>query len=58
MAKTVDISSKRLLGLDSTNWVQWVTGDTQAEAVTLLANELQFISRATDVLIKVRSTVW
>ena len=55
MTKTIDISSKRLIGIAPTLWACWLTGDATGEAGDLLANELQFIGRATDVVIKVRS---
>ncbi|MBK8046833.1 MAG: Rpn family recombination-promoting nuclease/putative transposase [Anaerolineales bacterium] len=55
MTKKADISSKRLIGIAPTPWACWLTGDATGEAGDLLANELQFIGRATDVVIKVRS---
>ena len=55
MAKTVDISSKRLIGLSATAWVQWLTGDAAATAQEVLGSELQFTSRTDDILIKVHS---
>ncbi|MBK8046315.1 MAG: Rpn family recombination-promoting nuclease/putative transposase [Anaerolineales bacterium] len=55
LTKKADISSKRLIGIAPTLWACWLTGDATGEAGDLLANELQFIGRATDVVIKVRS---
>jgi predicted transposase YdaD len=55
LAKVVDIGSKRLIGMSPTPWVRWLTGDEEAVAQEMLGNELQFVSRANDVLIKVRS---
>jgi len=55
LTKAIDISSKRLISLSATAWVQWLTGDAQAEVQELLGSELQFVSRVNDILIKVHS---
>lgn len=55
MTKTADIGSKRLISLAPATWVRWVTGDPTAEALDFLSGEFEWVSRATDVLIKARS---
>ncbi len=55
MTKTADIGSKRLISLAPQAWVRWVTGDPTAEALDFLSGEFEWVSRATDVLIKARS---
>lgn len=55
MPATADIGSKRLIELAPNRWVRWLTGDPTAEALDFLSGEFQWVARATDVLIKVRS---
>ncbi len=55
MAKTADISSKRLIGLAPTTWARWLTGEPMVEAREVLSGEFQWVSRATDVLLKASS---
>lgn len=55
MAQTADIGSKRLISLAPATWVRWVTGDPTAEALDFLSGGFEWVSRATDVLIKARS---
>lgn len=56
MAKTADIGSKRLISLAPDTWVRWLTGDPTAEALDFPSGEFEWISRATDVLLKARSS--
>ena len=56
MAKSADIGSKRLISLAPTEWVRWLTGDESAQALEIISGEFQWIERATDALIKVRSS--
>src|SRR5437016_6106908 len=58
MAGTVDIGSKRLISLAPTPWVRWLLGDNSLEALDLLSSDFQWVARANDVLIKVRSPVY
>ena len=58
MARTVDIGSKRLISLAPTTWVRWLTGDNSLEVVDFLSGDFQWVARANDVLIKVRSPEW
>ncbi len=58
MARTVDIGSKRLISLAPTTWVRWLTGDNSLEVVDFLSGDFQWVARANDVLIKVRSPAW
>lgn len=55
MAKTADIGSKRLISLAPDTWVRWLTGDPTAEALDFPSGEFEWVSRATDVLLKARS---
>lgn len=52
MAKTTDIGGKRLISLMPDAWVQWVTGRPEAVAREVLSGEFQWLSRATDVLVR------
>lgn len=56
MAKKVDISSKRLIDLAPTSWVRWLTGDATLEVLDMPSGEFQWLSRASDVVIRVEST--
>ncbi|HLP90930.1 MAG TPA: Rpn family recombination-promoting nuclease/putative transposase [Nostocaceae cyanobacterium] len=55
MAKPADISTKRLISLAPDNWVKWVTQIPDIVAKEILNTEFQWISRETDVLIRVES---
>ncbi len=55
MAKKADIGGKRLISLDPDAWVQWVTGLADLRALDVFSSEFQWISRESDVLIKVNS---
>lgn len=44
-----------MISLAPQAWVRWVTGDPSAEALDFLSGEFEWVSRATDVLIKARS---
>jgi len=55
MTKTADIGSKRLISLAPETWVHWVTDDPAAEVLDFLSGEFEWVSRATDVLLKARS---
>ena len=55
MTKTADIGSKRLISLAPDTWLRWVTGDPTVKAVDFVTGEFEWVSRATDVLIKARS---
>jgi len=54
LAKFVDLSARRLVGLAPTAWARWLTGDNLAQASDLLAGK-QWGARPNDVLIKVQS---
>lgn len=53
MAKTADIGGKRLISLVPNEWVQWVTQDSQVTFKELLDSEFQWVSRQSDIIIKV-----
>lgn len=55
MDKTADIGSKRLISFAPDAWVRWLTGDPAAEVIDFVSGEFQWVARATDVLIKVKS---
>lgn len=55
MAKAADSGSKRLISLAPTPWVHWLTGDNEAEALEILSGDFQWMARANDALLKVRS---
>lgn len=55
MAKPTDISSKRLVSLVPDEWVQWVTNLDDLTVIDLIDAQFQWISRDSDVLIKVES---
>lgn len=52
MAKTTDIGSKRLISLTPDDWVRWVTGRPDAVTREIISGEFQWLSRATDVLMR------
>jgi predicted transposase YdaD len=55
MAKPADISTKRLISLAPNNWVKWVTQIPDVVAGEILNSEFQWISRESDVVIRVES---
>ncbi|WP_413173920.1 Rpn family recombination-promoting nuclease/putative transposase [Anabaena azotica] len=55
MAKPADVSTKRLISLAPNNWVKWVTQIPDVVAKEILNSEFQWISRESDVLIRVES---
>ncbi|YAG11900.1 Transposase (putative) YhgA-like domain-containing protein [Nostoc sp. DSM 114161] len=55
MTKPADVSTKKLVSLAPNNWVRWVTQIPNIVAGEILNNEFQWISRETDVLIRVSS---
>ncbi|BAY25220.1 hypothetical protein NIES2100_50260 [Calothrix sp. NIES-2100] len=55
MSKPADVSTKRLISLAPDNWVKWVTQIPDAIAGEILNSEFQWISRESDVLIRVES---
>ncbi len=55
MAKSADISTKKLISLAPNNWVRWVTKISDVVAGEILNSEFQWIGRESDVLIRVAS---
>ncbi|MEI1377531.1 Rpn family recombination-promoting nuclease/putative transposase [Nostoc sp. UHCC 0926] len=55
MAKPADVSTKKLISLAPDNWVRWVTQILNLVAGEILTSEFQWISRESDVLIRVTS---
>ncbi|MBW4571331.1 MAG: Rpn family recombination-promoting nuclease/putative transposase [Tolypothrix carrinoi HA7290-LM1] len=55
MAKSADISTKRLISLAPENWVKWVTQIPDIVTGEILNSEFQWISRESDVLIRAQS---
>ncbi|HLO85230.1 MAG TPA: Rpn family recombination-promoting nuclease/putative transposase [Nostocaceae cyanobacterium] len=55
MTKAADVSTKRLISLAPDNWVKWVTQIPDVVAKEILNSEFQWISRESDVLIRVES---
>ncbi|MCC5643221.1 Rpn family recombination-promoting nuclease/putative transposase [Nostoc sp. CHAB 5824] len=55
MIKPADVSTKRLLSIAPDNWVKWVTQIPDIVADEILNSEFQWISRESDVLIRVES---
>ncbi|MBD2571408.1 Rpn family recombination-promoting nuclease/putative transposase [Anabaena lutea] len=55
MSKPADVSTKRLISLAPDNWVKWVTQIPDVVAGEILNSEFQWISRESDVLIRVES---
>jgi hypothetical protein len=58
MVKKADIGSKRLISFEPNAWARWVTQDPDVTAQAILASEFQWISRESDVLIKVFSPIY
>jgi predicted transposase YdaD len=55
MVKRADVSTKKLISLAPDNWVKWVTQIPDIVAREILDPEFQWISRESDVLIRVDS---
>ena len=55
MTKKADIGSKRLISLDPNNWVSWITESSDLVVTEFLNPDFQWISKESDVLIKVQS---
>jgi predicted transposase YdaD len=55
MSKSADISTKKLISLAPNNWVRWVTQIPGIVAQEILNSDFQWISRESDVLIRVES---
>ncbi|MBX9253217.1 Rpn family recombination-promoting nuclease/putative transposase [Desmonostoc muscorum CCALA 125] len=55
MSKPADISTKRLISLAPDNWVKWVTQIPDVIVGEILNSEFQWLSRQSDVLIRVES---
>ncbi len=55
MSKTADIGSKRLIGLNPDRWVEWVTAMPDLQYIGMESTSLEWVSRQTDVLLRVRS---
>lgn len=53
----VDISGKQTLNIYNQAWAKWVLQSEQIEVEAELSGEFQFIARATDSLLQVRSNV-
>jgi predicted transposase YdaD len=55
MVKKADIGSKRLISLAPDAWAQWVTQDPNITTQDILSSEFQWVSRESDVLLRVSS---
>lgn len=55
MAKSSDISSKKIISLAPDKWVKWVTNIPDTIVKEILNSEFQWISRENDVLIRAES---
>ncbi len=55
MAKIADIGSKQVIRLTRDYWVKWVTQHPDVTAGEILGSEFQWLSRESDLLIKVSS---
>ncbi|YAF93733.1 MAG: Rpn family recombination-promoting nuclease/putative transposase [Nodularia sp. CChRGM 3473] len=55
MAKSSDISSKKIISLAPDEWVKWVTNIPDTIVKEILNSEFQWISRENDVLIRAES---
>jgi predicted transposase YdaD len=55
MTKPADVSTKRLISLAPDKWVRWVTQIPNIVVREILNSEFQWISRESDVLIRVES---
>lgn len=55
MTKPADVSTKKLISLAPDNWVRWVTQIPHLTATEIVNSEFQWITRESDVLIRVTS---
>ena len=55
MTKKVDISSKRLIGIDPSSWVEWVSEIPNVTVEEIISSDFQWLSREGDVLMRVYS---
>ncbi|NET11697.1 MAG: Rpn family recombination-promoting nuclease/putative transposase [Okeania sp. SIO1H6] len=55
MTKKVDISSKRIIGISPSRWVEWVTEITNVTVEEIISSDFQWVSREGDVLLSVSS---
>jgi predicted transposase YdaD len=55
MTKKADIGSKRLISLAPDTWARWLTGQADLSVTEFLSPEFQWVSRSSDVLLKVHS---
>ncbi|AFZ29232.1 hypothetical protein Glo7428_0640 [Gloeocapsa sp. PCC 7428] len=55
MVKRADVSTKKLISLAPDNWIKWVTQIPDIIVEEILDSEFQWISRESDVLIRVDS---
>lgn len=55
MPKAVDIGSKRLVSLAPNAWLEWVTGRSDIVARDIVTADFQWVSRASDVLVRAYS---
>jgi predicted transposase YdaD len=55
MPKPADVSTKKIISLAPNNWVRWVTKIPGIVAKEILNSDFQWISRESDVLIRVES---
>ena len=53
MTKPADIGGKRLISLAPELWVQWVTKIPKVEVRDIISSEFQWVSRESDVLLRV-----
>jgi len=55
MTKKVDISSKRLIGIAPSRWVEWVSEIPNVTVKEIISSDFQWVSREGDVLMRVSS---
>ncbi len=55
MSQPADIGSKRLIGLNPEDWVEWVTAMPNLRYIGMESTSFEWVSRQTDVLLRVRS---
>ncbi|NEQ41639.1 MAG: Rpn family recombination-promoting nuclease/putative transposase [Okeania sp. SIO3I5] len=53
--KKVDISSKRLIGISPSRWVEWVSEIPNVSVKEIISSDFQWLSREGDVLMRVSS---
>ena len=55
MAKKADVSTKKLISLPPENRVKWITQIPDIKAEEIINSEFQWISRESDVLVRVKN---